>query len=434
MTNKTIFALASGSLPSGVGIVRISGPAVAEIGHGMIGSMPPPRKASLRSIRHPASGAMIDEGVVVFFPGPKSFTGEDVLEFHCHGGRATIAAVFEALGTFDNCRPAEAGEFSRRAFENGRLDLTELEGLADLISAQTEQQRRLALSQSGGALRELYDDWRNTLIRSRALIEAEVDFADEDDVPDALLSDVLSSVNDLRDRMKAHLNDGRRGEIVRDGYRVVLAGPPNAGKSSLLNALARRDVAIVTDIAGTTRDVLDVSLEIDGNLVVVSDTAGMRESDDLVEQEGVRRAQAAAESADLVIWLSPADDPMDPVDGLKGQTNMQVVTSKTDLGNAGHGIRISTKSTQGLEPLIQLLREHLDIGRPDREEAVLTRSRHRLCVTDALAQLELIDLDVPIELVGEHLRVAADSLGRLTGRIDVEDLLDVIFSEFCVGK
>ena len=377
---------------------------------------------------------MIDEGVVVFFPGPKSFTGEDVLEFHCHGGRATIAAVFEALGTFDNCRPAEAGEFSRRAFENGRLDLTELEGLADLISAQTEQQRRLALSQSGGALRELYDDWRNALIRSRALIEAEVDFADEDDVPDALLSDVLSSVNDLRDRMKAHLNDGRRGEIVRDGYRVVLAGPPNAGKSSLLNALARRDVAIVTDIAGTTRDVLDVSLEIDGNLVVVSDTAGMRESDDLVEQEGVRRAQAAAESADLVIWLSPADDPMDPVDGLKGQTNMQVVTSKTDLGNAGHGIRISTKSTQGLEPLIQLLREHLDIGRPDREEAVLTRSRHRLCVTDALAQLELIDLDVPIELVGEHLRVAADSLGRLTGRIDVEDLLDVIFSEFCVGK
>ncbi len=428
----TIYALSSGALPSGVAIVRVSGSGVLDAMDRMLGQRPQPRTAVLCRFNHPESGELLDEGLALYFEKPNSFTGEDVLELHCHGGLATVEAVLAALSGLSGLRAAERGEFSRRAFENGRLDLTELEGLSDLVAAQTEKQRKLALVQSTGSLRKLYDDWRSQLIRARALIEAELDFADEDDVPGSVSARVWKDVAALQEAIAVHVSDDRAGELIRSGFRIALLGAPNAGKSSVLNALAKRDVAIVTPQAGTTRDVIEVSLNIKDHLVVVSDTAGLREADDIVEQEGIRRARKTADEADLNLWLRASDDPVDKPDGL----DAVVVQTKIDLADNGGGseLGVHTLEPEGIAPLFDFLKSEISIRMTMSEEPVLTRRRHRDALNATIAALDSVTEQSDIELKSEHLRQAADALGRITGRIDVEDLLDVIFSEFCIGK
>lgn len=405
-----------------------------------------PREAHLRRIRHPNTGEILDDALVVWFPAPRSFTGEDVLEIHCHGGRAVVNAVFGALTSFDKVRPAEAGEFTRRAFEAGRLDLTEVEGLADLISSETEAQRRQALRQMGGGLSEVYDTWRIELLKARALIEAELDFADEDDVPGSVSDAVWTEVRSLASDIEAHLAQSRIAERLRRGIQIVLAGAPNAGKSSLMNALSKRDVAIVTEEAGTTRDVLEVHLDLEGLPVTLVDTAGIREAEGLVEREGIRRARERMRQADLILWLTPADErsPVYPEDLFEDGESPGVwqLRSKADLvekagtETRGDAIDVSTRSGDGLTDLIRRLVEysaqHLSLS----EDPLATRERHRSHLRRCLAALkEALDSDSkPLELRAEDLRMAAESLGRISGRIDVEDMLDVIFSEFCIGK
>ena len=436
MTSRTtIYAVSSGSLPSGVAVVRLSGAQVSQFLNSAVGRVPQERKASLFSIQHPQTGEKLDEALVVFFKGPHSFTGEDVAELHCHGGFATVNAVLDMLSVQEGFQPAEPGEFSRRAFENGKLDLTALEGLSDLISAQTDQQRKQALSQSTGQLRVLYDGWRSQLIRFRALIEAEFDFADEDDVPGSVSQSVWKGVRALLSQIQGHLDDQHRGELIRDGFKVVLAGPTNAGKSSLLNALAKRDVAIVTAQPGTTRDVITVQLDLDGYLVVISDTAGIRDARDLVEQEGIRRAKEAADKADLVFWLQPADQPLTKPD----YESAKIVVSKSDLASfdpiPADALKISILADTGLEDLINFTVDQIRSKASQSDGAVMTRKRHRQALIQTTESLESSLMDgKPLELRAEDLRLAADALGRITGRIDVEDLLDVIFSEFCIGK
>ncbi|MGI9357280.1 MAG: tRNA uridine-5-carboxymethylaminomethyl(34) synthesis GTPase MnmE, partial [Rhizobiaceae bacterium] len=303
MPGSTIYALSSGQLPSGVAIIRVSGSECGIAVEYLLGGELHQRKASLRKLTHPTSNEVLDEVIALWFAGPASFTGEDVLEIQCHGGAATVSAILDALSTLHGFRLAEPGEFSRRAFENGRLDLTELEGLSDLISAQTEVQRRQAASQAGGGLSELYENWRSELIRIRSHMEAEIDFADEGDVNERAPETRGVKIQALLEAISSHLDDGNRGQIVRDGLKVVLAGPPNAGKSSLLNALAKRDIAIVTPYAGTTRDIVEVQLDIDGHLVTVSDTAGIRSTGDEIELAGIQKSHNAMKDADLVLWL-----------------------------------------------------------------------------------------------------------------------------------
>ena len=435
----TIYALSSGHGKAGVAIIRISGPLAGDVLRLLGGTMPPPRAATLRTLRDPGSHEVLDHGLVIWFPGPSSFTGEDIAELHIHGGRAVIEAIFRGLASIDGLRPAEPGEFARRAFENGKLDLTEAEGLADLIDAETAAQRRQALRQSGGALRALYDGWRERLIAALASIEAELDFSDEGDVPDAVARGSRSAATALWYEISAHLADGRGGEILRDGLRVVIAGPPNAGKSSLMNALARRDVAIVSAEAGTTRDVIEVRLDLNGFPVVLMDTAGIRDAGGDIEREGVRRALERAKEADLVLWLRDATGPDGAPPDIEGNARVIEAVNKIDLApaaNVGAALPLSVKTGEGLDRLITRLTEEVwqaaDIG----ESPVITRTRHRLELERCAAALcRFLNGDfAELELRAEDLRDAATALGRLTGRVDVEDILDRIFADFCIGK
>lgn len=440
MRAGTIFALSSGGLPSGVAVIRISGPDCRTAVAQLCGAVPPERRASLRSIRD-RNGDVIDQGIVLFFPGPNSFSGEDCVELQIHGGRATVAAVLSALGAIDGLRPAEAGEFSRRAFLNGRMDLVEVEGLADLIAADTEMQRRLAAEQASGGLSRLYDSWAKRLTHARAMIEAELDFADEDDVPGSVAASIWSDMHALSQDILNHTDGARVGEIVRDGLKVVIAGPPNAGKSSLLNYLAQRDVAIVTDVPGTTRDVLHVDLDIGGYAVRLYDTAGLRETDDVVEREGIRRTRLSLQQADLVLLLSD-DDVTDAADFLGNFSGPFLrIRSKSDifgetLPDSAIDAMISTKSGDGVDDLIERIRAYLPTLEVGNALALPTRARHRdglvTCRQHILAALE--NASAGLDIQAEHLRLAGQALGRITGRVDVENLLDVIFSEFCIGK
>lgn len=437
MTGQTtIFALASGAGRAGVAVVRISGP---EAGRALTAlsakPLPRPRLATLRRLSD-AGGALIDEALALWFPAPHSFTGEDVAELQIHGGPAVIEALAASLLAL-GLRPAEPGAFTRRAFENGKLDLTRAEALADLVDAETEGQRRQALSQLGGDLQRLYDAWRDQLVSALALLEADIDFPDED-LPDAVGARARPIIETLAAALGAHLADQGRGERVRDGYRIAILGPPNAGKSSLLNALARREAAIVSDVPGTTRDVVEVRLTLAGFPVWIADTAGLREARDAIESEGVRRALARAEDADLRIGVLPMGALPEPRLEAALRPDDMRVRSKADLYPQGlppaGELAVSAISGAGIPGLEAALAARVSTALSAREQPALTRARHRLAVQEAETALRRA-LNAPaVELAAEDVRLAARALGRLTGRIDVEDVLDEIFSSFCIGK
>lgn len=435
--SETIFALSTGALPSGVAMIRISGPGVRFVLEKMAGGIPPGRTATLRTLVD-KDGGDIDRGLVLFFPGPASFTGEDCAELHLHGSRAVVARCLEVLGRLNGFRQAEPGEFSRRAFENGRMDLTEVEGLSDLIRADTEAQRRAALDQSGGTLRALYEGWMGRLTHARAMLEAELDFADESDIPGSVSNVIWRDLPLLRAEIREHLSGLHWGEIVRDGFRIALVGAPNAGKSTLLNRLADREVAIVSSIPGTTRDRLEVRLDIGGHLVLISDTAGLRETEDEIEREGIRRSRSAMEAADLVLLLDDGTAQTPAVATLDGVPVWQIQT-KSDLriGGAvpGDHQAISAITGDGIDTLVGEIAA--EIGRHARPSANPNRQRHRSLLLESLGSLDAalaLGEDGAVEVVAESLRSASYALDRITGHVSVEDLLGVIFSEFCVGK
>ncbi|HPG88035.1 MAG TPA: tRNA uridine-5-carboxymethylaminomethyl(34) synthesis GTPase MnmE [Hyphomicrobium sp.] len=436
----TIFALSSGPGKAGVAVIRVSGPVARSVMAAMAAPEVADRRVAFRRIVHPQTGALLDRAVVVFFAGPKSETGEDVVEFQGHGGRAVVRAILDALATIPGCRMAEPGEFARRAFHNGKLNLVEVESLADLVDAETDAQRRLALA-SGGQLTALYDEWRTRLIEVAALTEAAIDFSDEGDVSAASFEAARRAAAPLADDVARHLDDGHRGEILRDGFRVALLGAPNAGKSSLLNALARRDAAIVSEDAGTTRDVIEVRLDLDGYPVIVSDTAGIREADGRIEQEGIRRSLSAARDANLTLWLSELglDSPPKEI----SRETLLAVRTKTDLDlpnqavAPGSDLAISTKSGAGLGELVSAItRRAADALSQSADMPAVARARHRALLEQARASLGdfLTGSADELELRAEDVRRAAHALGRITGRVDVEDVLDQIFSRFCIGK
>lgn len=429
----TIVALSSAAGRAGVAVVRVSGARVRFAVETVAGPVPAARKASYRPL-YDAQGEVIDHGLVLFFPGPASFTGEDVVEFHIHGSRAVLSRLLSVLTALPGLRLAEAGEFTRRAFEAGKLDLAAVEGLADLIDSETEWQRRQALRQMEGMLGRAAAEWRRALIRAMTRLEAEIDFSDEGDVGGPLIAEAVAGACAVLDSLRAALGSFEAGERVREGFVVVLAGPPNSGKSSLLNALARRDVAIVSPIAGTTRDTIEVRLDLGGIPVVLVDTAGLRESVDPVEAEGVRRARDKAANADLVLRLRPPDSAPERQ---AGDGREIIVATKADLG-AGVGageIAVSAVTGAGLAELIDAVGSRLsDLGQT--EPALVTRERQRVAVAEAAAAIaRAVELphDLP-ELIAEELRMAVRALERLIGKVDVEDVLDSLFSGFCIGK
>jgi tRNA modification GTPase len=437
--DQTIFALSSGRPPSAIAIVRMSGPEAGVALQQLAGKIPSPRMAT-RTLLRDASGQAIDDAVVLWFPGPASATGEDIAEFHVHGGRAVLASLFACLSAMKNLRAAEPGEFTRRAFENGKLDLTEAEGLDDLIHADTDRQRRQALRQFKGLLGDRARDWRAEIVEASALIEAGIDFSDEGDVPAELIAPALARIKALYEDITKVLAAQGKAERLREGLAVAIAGTPNVGKSTLMNLLARREVAIVSPHAGTTRDIIEVQLDLDGYPVTVIDTAGIRETDDPVEQEGVRRARARAAEADLVLWLADGDET--EVEQ-SGDAPVWLVRNKIDLSAvAGSAksttseFRISAARGDGIGDLIAALLSFASDYFGTNEGALITRERQRRLLEDAAASLErsLVAIGQGEELAAEDLRSAAMSLGRLLGRVDVEDILDVIFREFCIGK
>ena len=504
----TIFALSSGRVPAAIAVIRISGPRAGDALTALGVKTPEPRKAGLARVRDPQSGEIIDEALALWFPGPNSETGEHVAELQLHGGRAVVAATLAALGKIEGLRPAEAGEFTRRAFENGKLDLTAVEGLADLVGAETEAQRRQAFRQMKGALGRRAETWRERLIQALALVEARIDFSDEGDVPEDLVRPALEIARTLAAEIGGALNDGTRGERLREGLVVAIAGPPNAGKSTLLNRIARREAAIVSPYAGTTRDVIEVHLDLDGWPVTLLDTAGIRETDDPVEMEGVRRAQDRAAAADLVLWVEDAGGPQAGEGGpgnttmvqrgdgvpfrpggaagtasagpgagqngpigwrvhnkadlwghfkrndfgfvtnlnnesvllsnepLKNVVNQSLLhNNETIIENIEREFIISAGTGEGVDALLRALTDFTAKFLAGTESGLITRERHRLVLSQVYQALtRALSLTGQEDLLAEELRTAAAALGRLTGRVDVEDILEVIFRDFCIGK
>ena len=433
---STIFALATPPGRGAIAIIRVSGPrtdeALAALGAGGL----KPRLASLRELA--LDGRALDQALVLRFPAPNSYTGEDCAELHLHGGRAVVEAVGEALIAL-GLRPADPGEFTRRAFENGRMDLAQAEAVADLIDAETSAQAAQALGQLDGALSQTYAGFRRDLLKALALVEAEIDFPDEE-VPDNLARTAGPVLDGLIADLEAALADARRGERVREGYRIVLIGETNAGKSSLFNALVAREAAIVTPIAGTTRDVLDADLIIGGYAVTLSDTAGLRDSDDPIEAEGVRRARARAEAADLRLWVRAPGDPEGPAAAFVRPDDLLVLT-KADIDRAAPpsdraALVVSTETGEGLAALHDWLAARLARDLSGADFPAVTRERHRRRLAEALASVEAgrRALDVAPEMAGDDLRRAAEALARVTGAIGVEDILGEVFSTFCIGK
>ncbi len=441
MTNDTIYALSSGAGAAGVAVVRVSGPRAGEVLRLLSGrKLPQPRRAVLRMLRDPEDEALIDKAMVLWMPCPASFTGEDVVEFHVHGGRATVRRLLSSLDALEELRPAEAGEFTRRAFENGRMDLVEVEGLADLVRAETEAQRRQALAGASGSASRKIGKWREDLIHVLSSLEAAIDFVEEEDVAIGAMQGVQKRLQALVRDMEEVLQCAERAEKLREGIRVVIAGPPNAGKSSLLNHLAGREAAIVSQEAGTTRDVIEVRLDLDGMPVVLSDTAGLRgEPSGMVERMGQDRALERMREADLVLWLEAPDAHGEPpvLDScpLRILNKVDLLDSKTV--RSIYDLHISVLQGTGMgeleERLSSLIRDRYEIA----GQVVLTRERQARAVRDAWSRLSevLEQLDVlPLELCAEQVRMAVQDLERLVGRVDVEALLDRIFRDFCIGK
>jgi tRNA modification GTPase len=433
-SERTIFAPATARGRAGVAIVRVSGPMAGPSLTRLSGAIPAPRIARFAALADPATGEAIDQGLTLWFPGPASFTGEDVAEFHVHGGPAVVAALLAALGRIEDCRLAEAGEFSRRAFLNDKLDLTRVEGLGDLIEAETAAQRRQALNQMAGGFARIAEGWALRLTRTLAHVEAAIDFPDED-LPDDLLGPARLVAETLEREIRLRLADGRRGEILRDGLSVALIGPPNSGKSSLMNALAGRDAAIVSAQAGTTRDVIEVHLDLGGYPVILADTAGIREGADPIEAEGIRRARARAAAADLRLLVLDAGMP-DNLEGfaaLRGDATLLVWNKVDRTAPPAEGLAVSATTGQGLGALIDALAVRAE-GMLGGDAPIVTRERHRAALEECVGSLSRVGAGADPALVAEDLRLAVRALGRITGRVDVEDLLDVIFRDFCIGK
>ncbi len=437
----TIFALASGQGRGGVAVIRLSGPGAGEAVHRLAGAVPPPRLATRATLTDPRTAEVLDHSLLLWFPAPRSFTGEDVAEFQIHGGRAVIDSVLTALGAIPGLRPADPGEFTRRAFEHGKMDLTQAEALADLVDAETAAQARQALRQMGGALKELYDGWRTRLVKALAHLETVIDFPDEDlpaDVAERLWAEVLRLAQDV----ERHLDDGGRGERIRQGLAVAIVGAPNAGKSSLLNVLAGRDAAIVTATPGTTRDVIEVHLNLAGFAVTLADTAGLRDSADAIEQEGIRRARLTAAAADVKIAVFDGTQGGDAPTAALVDADTVVVINKGDLlaappamvGHVISGHVISARTGAGVTEFLTALTEKVKAKIGGQAAAPLTRARHRRALEECAKALRGA-LAAPLpELAAEDLRLAARALGRITGQVGVEEVLDVVFRDFCIGK
>ncbi len=442
--NETIYAVASGAGLAGVAVVRISGGAAADALVALSRrETPAPRRAMVRTLVDPGTGDALDQALVLWFPAPKSFTGEDVVELHLHGGRAVIAGVLAALAGIPGLRPAEAGEFTRRAFDHGKLDLTAAEGLADLVAAETAAQRRQALRQMDGALEQVYESWRWRLTETLAYLEASIDFSDQD-LPEHLAAVVEPTVRAILDEIDRHLADGRRAQRLRDGISVVIFGAPNVGKSSLLNCLAQREAAIVSTQAGTTRDVIEVRMDLAGFPVIVADTAGLREALDDIERIGVARAHAEIDKADLTLAVIDASAGalawQSAVTGLVDDRCL-IVANKSDLQTETRGewggypvFSVSARTGAGLGRLLESLASRVAQMADTSAAPGMTRERHRHALQQCRDHL-MASLTAPLpELTAEDLRLAARHLGRITGRVDVEEVLDVVFREFCIGK
>jgi tRNA modification GTPase len=437
--DQTIYALSSGRPPTAIAIVRVSGPRAGTALERLARKIPTPRLATHVLLADDKLGP-IDDAVALWFPAPASATGEDTAEFHIHGGRAVLASLFEALASIEGLCPAEPGEFTRRAFENGKLDLTEAEGLDDLIHADTDRQRKQALRQLKGLLGDKARNWRQQIIEALALVEVGIDFSDEGDVSAELMAPALDKAEALRREIEHVLSAQGRSERLRDGLVVAIAGQPNVGKSTLMNQLARRDVAIVSPHAGTTRDVIEVQLDLDGYPVTVIDTAGIRETMDPVEEEGVRRARARAGEADLVLWLVDSTDAARPEGWLtESDAPVWIISTKTDVSAAASRdarLTISAERGDGMSDLMSALIAFASQYFGQGEAGFITRDRQRdlLRRTVDLLQHAATSAQQGDELVAEDLRAAAHQLGRLLGRVDVEDVLDSIFRDFCIGK
>lgn len=445
-TADTIFAPATALGAAGVTVFRISGAAAKAALEALTQKpCPAPRMAALRALKHPVSHETLDHALALYFPAPHSFTGEDVVELHTHGGRAVWQAVTEALSALPRLRLAEPGEFTRRAFTNGKMDLTAAEGIADLIHAETAAQRKQALRMVQGELEAQYESYRQRIIRSMALVEAYIDFPDED-IPDSVYDELNDEVRELRDDLAAHLADNRRGERIRDGLYAVILGPPNAGKSTLMNYLAKRDVSIVSQTAGTTRDVIEVHLALAGYPLIIADTAGLRESTDDIENEGVRRALERASKADVKIAVFDAADISKPHATTLAQIDDDtlIVINKTDaarnwqLPAAWQGrnllFPISLHAREGVDDLLKALENHISGLFFSETSPIITRTRHRRAIERCVAHLDKFLAGGPVELIGEELRLGVYAMASVTGRVDVDEILGEIFSSFCIGK
>ncbi|MBO9710062.1 MAG: tRNA uridine-5-carboxymethylaminomethyl(34) synthesis GTPase MnmE [Caulobacter sp.] len=445
--NDTIYAPATAAGRAAVAVVRVSGPGSAQAVRDLAGGLPEARRAALRKLAH--QGRPIDDALVLWFRGPASYTGEDSAEFHVHGGRAVVEALLSALSAL-GLRLAEPGEFTRRAFENGKLDLTQAEGVADLIDAETDAQRRQALGQLGGALSKRYDAWRDLLLHSLAMLEAAVDFPDEE-LPEDVAARARPGLAALEAEIGEALVDASRGRRVRDGFRIALVGSPNAGKSTLLNALAERDAAIVTSTPGTTRDIIEVPMMLGGYKVLLADTAGLRETEDAIEAEGVRRARAWADSADLRLWVIDASAlfhvkqgegivrpgdwaVINKIDLVDGSRREEIAAELSGLGL--RVVEMAARKPGGAEAARVELTSHVVDALGGAEFPAATRIRHAESLTEARSYLQraLSEVGLEVELAAEDVRLAARSLARITGRIDPEDVLGRVFSSFCIGK
>lgn len=439
ITRDTICALATGQPPSAISIIRVSGPSVMSITEQLLKKGLPESRVSTLDTLCDLSGQVTDSGLVVLMPGPASYTGEDTLELSLHGGRIITEMALKAL-TDTGARLAEPGEFTRRAFEAGKLDLTQAEAIADLIDAESEGQHRQALQQLDGALGDLYEGWRTQLTNCLALLEASIDFPDEEDAPERVDAPARALMTALIADLQRALIEGNLTERIRDGFRVVILGKPNAGKSTLLNQLAGREAAIVTAIPGTTRDVIEVRLIIGGQLVWLSDTAGLRDTTDIVESEGVRRALKAAEDADIRIWLYDASEAFDPM--FAPEPGDLIVANKIDqtenVNVSRETIQISAKTGAGVETILAAINQQIQSSGAGSASPIITRARHRQGVSDGLAALEqaktMLDEGYGAELVAEEIRIATRRLGSLTGHVDAESVLGAVFSSFCIGK